>query len=77
MKTRTSSYPFTTMPLFALSHTLRDARTRWLNGDVHAWTRYVECCLQLEAELRKAQRTSAVAPAAPSDRSDEAERPNG
>jgi hypothetical protein len=34
------------------------ARAEWLNGDPQAWTRYVACCLELDAELRNAQRVS-------------------
>jgi hypothetical protein len=36
--------------------TLSDARTRWLEGDPHAWIRYAQSCLQLETELQAAKR---------------------
>lgn len=40
----------------SLPHLIGTARTQWLNGDPQAWTRYVACCLELDAELRNAQR---------------------
>ena len=46
------------MPSLPLPQLIGDARAQWLNGDPHAWTRYVACCLELDAELRDAQRVS-------------------
>ena len=47
------------MASLSLPQLISNARAQWLNGDPQAWTRYVACCLKLEAEQREAQQRAA------------------
>ncbi len=61
----------------SLPHLIGTARAQWLNGDPQAWTRYVACCLELDAELRDAQRVQTPAFPPSRETSPEPRRPQG